>query len=373
MINNMNELPTLYHRGKTGAMIEWKVWVEGDTYIVEWGQIGGAKQIAKVVCEAKNVGRANSTTPQEQAIFEAKAKWQYQRDRKYRESIEEAKEVVFLPSPARQKVFQWGGKEKLLRFPVDVQRKFDGVRCLAYREGNEVLLISRNGLQWTAPHIAKALADILPEDCVLDGEMYVHGVGFQTITSWVKRLQPETEQVEFHIYDCPEYNGITEESWSVRKQHLAEVMRNAKKPLILTDTYSASSEKEIKTLQKQFVSEGFEGAIVRILTGIYKYGERSNYVLKVKDFIDAEYEVVGAETGKKGSKEENAVIWICKNKNGDTFSVRPKGSIKDREKAYKTARSRFGQLYKVKFFEYTDDGLPRFPVGLGFRDKADMS
>jgi len=47
--------------------------------------------------------------------------------------------------------------------------------------------------------------------------------------------------------------------------------------------------------------------------------------------------------------------------------VVPQGTMEERKAMYDEAEDHIGELLKVKFFELTDDGIPRFPVGLGIR------
>ena len=104
---------------------------------------------------------------------------------------------------------------------------------------------------------------------------------------------------------------------------------------------------------------------------MYRFGYRSNKLLKVKNFMDEEYEVIDYTTGV--GKFDGCVIWICKNTNDDEFKVVPQGTMEHRKELYEDADKYIGEMLKVQFFELTDDGIPRFPVGIGFRLKEDMS
>ena len=53
---------------------QWSCWVEGAEVVVEHGQMGGKLTQKRYTAEPKNVGRANATTAEEQAIQEADAK-----------------------------------------------------------------------------------------------------------------------------------------------------------------------------------------------------------------------------------------------------------------------------------------------------------
>ena len=51
------------------------------------------------------------------------------------------------------------------------ERKFDGIRLLAYKRGDEVQLFSRNRLPQNMPAIAKAVAALPAKQAILDGEV----------------------------------------------------------------------------------------------------------------------------------------------------------------------------------------------------------
>ena len=62
MNSMITKLETLYHQGKTGAIVQWDIWTEGADICTEYGQIGGKMQTARKTATPKNVGRANATT-----------------------------------------------------------------------------------------------------------------------------------------------------------------------------------------------------------------------------------------------------------------------------------------------------------------------
>ncbi len=66
--------------------------------------------------------------------------------------------------------------------------------------------------------------------------------------------------------------------------------------------------------------------------------------------------------------EKGCVIWICKTPKGQEFAVRPRGTHEERAELFSDADSYVGKKLTVRYQELTTDGLPRFPVGLTFRD-----
>lgn len=363
--------PTLYHKGKSGETYSWRVWSEDEKIHTLYGLIDGKKQQATKSATPKNVGRSNATTPEEQADIEALAMFQFKLERKYSETKEEAQEELFLPMLAQD----FEKQKKRVTYPVYVQPKFDGVRCMAYWDGDSVVLLSRSGKPYNVPHISKALEFILPTDTLFDGEIYQHGISFQELTRRVKKQRKETEELSFYVYDVVFLDRPEDH------QESREIYRDT----ILTDigvgdcwshiiksvkTEVADNEERVYELQRMFVSDGYEGAIVRVPTGIYSFGYRSKDLLKVKTFEDAEFKVVGYTHGV--GKFENCVIWICETPEGRTFNVTPLGTMAERARYLAHGGKYVGEWLKVKFFGLSEDGIPRFPVGVGFRLKEDM-
>jgi len=364
------QLPTLYHQSKSGSIVQWNIWTEGADIVREYGQMDGKMQVARTTATGKNIGRSNETTPEEQAILEATAKHKKRLDMKYSLSIKDAKKEVFLPMLASS----FDKRKDKIQYPVDVQPKLDGVRCMAYWEGDSVKLMSRGGKYWECcDHIVAELEQILPKGWVLDGELYIHGATFQEITRMVKKMRPESVTVKYHVYDVPRSHDDEGNVWNDRIEDLGDLAEafEDEECLEVVTTYLADDEDAVFELQSKFLEDGYEGAIVRELDGEYRFGYRSRSLLKVKNFTDKEYEITGFTTGV--GKFEGSIVWICKTEIGQEFKVVPQGTMEERQKTYETANEHIGELLKVKFFELTDDGIPRFPVGIGIRLTEDMS
>jgi len=361
------ELPTLYHLGKKDKIFSWKIWTTGSVIHTEYGTDLGKKQLAAKEAKPKNVGRANETTAEEQALLEAKSMWQNKLDRKYRRTVEEAMEPLPLPMLAKK----FADRRKKVVYPVHVQPKLDGIRCLAQRFNGKLELTSRSGKPLNCPHILKELEDLdLADNLVLDGELYVHGESFQTITSWVKKLRPETTNVKLHVYDVLDMNDL-DLPWSKRYEWLQWFEEYGLPSLETVRTFSAGTEEAVTNLHDVFVRDGYEGAIVRMLHGKYLFGYRSDELLKVKIFQDAEFKVIGWQPGV--GKFKDVPVFRCVMDNGIEFDVAPKGTKAQRKEMLEEADGYIGQWLKVEYFGLYDSGCVRFPVGLGFRMKEDMS
>jgi ATP-dependent DNA ligase len=374
MTSDRAELPTLYHRGKSGGVYSWRVWTEGADVVTEYGLVDGEKQVARKAATPKNVGRSNATTAEEQAVLEARSLWQNKRDRKYFESVEEAMGELIRPMLAHD--FE-KRRERNVAYPAYVQPKLDGVRALAFWDGSRVEVMSRSGKSWralgTVEHIAAALEGLLPRRLLFDGEVYAHGETFQETTRLVKKYREGlSERLLLHVYDVVDRDELGM-PFSERYERFLQPLslELGGQPLEAVRTEVVEAEEEVYELHREFVALGYEGAILRTADGVYQYGARSFDLLKVKSFLDAEFEIVGHKDGV--GKFAGAVIWVCRLPDGRTFDVVPRGSMEERRRWYLEGERHHGSLLNVRYFEVSEDGVPRFPVGAGIRAPEDMS
>ena len=348
-------------------MVQWRGWTNGDTYYVESGLVDGKKILSVGV---KCIGKQGRTS-HEQAEFQLNAKANKKKDDGYLNDLEAAKtHVIMLPMLAHS----FDKRKHNITYPCIVQRKFDGVRCFAMPDGR---LLSRKGKEF--PHLNHLRNNI--NHLVYDGELYSDDLTFQELVGLVKRvtLKPGDEEkmklIKLRVYDCydserPHTDFIT------RANRIKETMRgflyakfHSQTPLPsgwkIVQNFTANNEDDIYRLQKQFIEEGYEGAMVRNTLGEYALGKRSANLQKVKTFLDGEYKIVGYEQGV--GKEVGCVIWKCET-DSHTFSVRPKGTQEQRQEWFNNASQYIGKMLTVKYQELTDDGVPRFPVGISVRD-----
>lgn len=86
----MTKLPMLFKKASTGAVQFWEIEVNASTLITRWGQVDGAVQETRDVAKGKNLGKANETTPEQQALAEASAKWTKQLKKTYVKTLADA-------------------------------------------------------------------------------------------------------------------------------------------------------------------------------------------------------------------------------------------------------------------------------------------
>jgi len=362
------EFPILYHQGKTGAVVSWNLWTEDDTIYTEWGQIDGKKQLTSKKVTGKNIGRANETTPEEQAVLEATSMHTNKLERKYSLSIEAAKKPVFLPMLAHD----YRKQKKKPAFSLDCQPKIDGCRCLAHWSEDTVELLSRSGKVYSLPHISKELETILPANRVFDGELYIHNSTLQQINRLVKKYRPgDTEKLEYWVYDT--FSSITiQQPWLVRKTWLDLIFKDIKpkSKIKKLECTTVNNEEELEETLAKHLETGYEGSILRTLSGLYLLGHRSRDLLKVKPFYDAEYSVIGFKDGI--GRYEGCAIFKCVTEEGKEFDVNPKGTLEEKKAYFTNGESYIGRKLTVQYNDLTEDNIPQFPVGLGFRLDQDL-
>ena len=377
-------LPKLYHKGKKGELREWFVWSVGSKIYTGYGVVNGAIQESCKEAEPKNVGKSNETTAEQQAALEAESLWKFKVERKYSETPEEALEELQLPMLAHS---YKGSKKKKTQFPADAQRKLDGVRCLASRsEDGGIALTSRSGKPWSVPHIAEQLDEWLPEGMTLDGEIYLHGLSCQRITSLVrsacpvtsKSYKPESLKLEYHVYDVPVIDGNDSLKWKERKSGLYTKTPYAENAGVISDNvigveaYTVFDHDDVVLFHDIFVGEGYEGLMLRSHAGLYVWGYRSADLLKHKEFEDKEFVVIGATEGI--GKMKGCAVFICENDlTNDTFECTINGTMEDRRRFFVNKDKYVGRKLTVRFLGRTDDKLlPKIATGRVFRDKKDL-
>ena len=127
-------LPIIYKRTQTGAIQQWEIIINNDSFYTIEGQYGGVLTTSKpTIVEGKNIGKANETSLKEQAIKEAQAKWDKKCEKGYTTDINaiDTSKKFFEPMLAHKYVDY---KDDVI-FPILVSPKLDGCRMVAQKKG----------------------------------------------------------------------------------------------------------------------------------------------------------------------------------------------------------------------------------------------
>jgi DNA ligase-1 len=395
MAKKTDKLPTLYSQNADGSINEWTIYVEKcerpigievPVIVTDHGRVGGAiQQTRDVVTAGKNEGKQNATTPWEQAVKEAKSKWTKKKKSGYVEKQSDAKagkvdaiiEGGVLPMLAQK----WRDHAKKMPFPAKGQPKLDGIRCEAIVKNGKCTLWTRTRKPINSvPHVIKAIeaccAELDIKNFSFDGELYNHDLkaDFEKIVSLIRNDKPceDSELAQYHIYDC-----ISNEHFEARSKKLESIVINGP-ALRFVETVDLNSAEEVEEYQGKCLEDGYEGCMVRASgatkenpTGGYEVDRRSYGLLKVKQFEDNEFEIVGAEEGR-GSMAGKAVF-VCKvnpklpASDDNTFRAKMRGKLESLRQ-YLNNPKIVGLKLTVRHQAYTKYGKPRIPVGIAVRD-----
>ena len=364
--------PTLYKKTSTGAIQQWTISVNGNEIVTVFGQSDGKMQTTSdTIREGKNIGRANETTAEQQALAEAQGKWEKKLKSGYVQTTEDASAGAtdamiaggILPMLAKK----YSEDAKKINFPALCQRKLDGIRCIAILTDGVCTLWSRTRKPITGiPHVAREIERCFPgQTMILDGEAYTHAykADFEKIVSFVRQEDPKPghEVVQYNIYDI-----INDKTNLDRADWIAAKFPYHSTILQYVETLRVDTEAQLMEYFEQFLVEGYEGAMVRNLAGLY-VNKRSADLQKVKAFDDSEFRIVGISEGR-GKLQGHAATFICEMDNGQQFEAKMRGDMGMLKKYFEDHSLWQGQMLTVKYQGMTAaNGVPRFPVGIRLR------
>ena len=276
--------------------------------------------------------------------------------------------------------------EALLKFPVLASPKLDGVRAIV--RGGVVLSralkpIPNKNVQKRFKHLEH-----------FDGELIVGAANdpdvLRTTTSGVMRVDGDPD-VSFHVFD-----HIQEPTapYLSRLQLVKDRPRKGGSVLIVDQTILQKLER-LNEYEPSILAQGYEGVMLRRPEAPYKFGRstaREGYLLKIKRFHDAEFEIVGfeeemfnaneattSELGhtKRSSHKANKVpkgrLGALVLKYGDTtFNCGTGFNDAERERIWAERERYLGKLAKIKYFAHGIKDVPKLPSFLGIRDVRDM-
>jgi DNA ligase D-like protein (predicted ligase) len=278
-----------------------------------------------------------------------------------------------------------------------LERKLDGERCVARKDGGEVRLESRTGkdLTGTYPEVRDAVAAHRARQVLLDGEVVAYDGGQTSFGRLQQRLgvaKPSPQQVAanpvvYCVFDVLELDGedLTGRPLLERRARLAKVIRpNAS--LRLTEAWSGESQRRFA----EACRSGWEGLMAKRADAPYTRG-RSKDWLKLKCAWEQEF-VIGGFTDPAGSRtdfgallvgyhEERGLLYAGKVGTGySAATLRDLGvrlrELEVRESPFLDARpiprgthwTRPELVAQIGFAEWTADGRLRQPRFLGLRD-----
>ena len=268
-------------------------------------------------------------------------------------------------------------------------RKIDGLRCIIYLGDDGKLHTSSRG----ATNYDSAMFEILThpaliklfknnEGLMLDGECYHHGYTLQQINSIARtqKVAKDLEILQFYWYDIVDLNNPFKTRLAKMKSIASELKEYGSEISWEPDRIFKENELRIQfvpqvevsgwdnmmKLHNEYVSEGWEGLVIRDPERPYKPNGRTNDMIKIKVYKDDCFKVVGKEAGLRGSED---MVFIMQMPDGRTFKAKPFGDREQKQEYWINFEEKYnGHIGECKFFYYSDDGIPLQPAFKAFRD-----
>jgi len=379
----------IYRLNAHGAMTMWQVGFDTrrNEIMMVHGVVDGAMQIARNEVELNQSGKS----VHEQALQDTRQRYKI----KYRNDGYRPAGVPISGTDEPMLATKLEPTTRLT-FPVLVQPKLDGMRCvvrmmpdgrLQYRSRGNVVLPHLNA-QFDA-EVAPIFANI-PYNVELDGELYIHGTSFQAITSIIKnerKLHARLGELLFCIFTFNVAEPIPAENRAIILNNaydaaIAEGIVMTR--VIVVESRIVDSLDDIMTMHAYYVENGYEGVMIyKMANGatsgaaleesLYRQGRSSN-LLKYKLMLDEEGIVEDIVDGS--GKDKGLAIFRVRDPRGNLVDMRPGGDDAKSRKIANALRKEWfdnrAQLIKkvvtYSYQELTDKGKPRFPIVRGFRD-----
>jgi len=374
----MKPYKTLYKLNTNDSTQIWSIFCNETSYWSVASKLNG-KEIVNTPTIVKARGK---NTIAEQVIADVESKIRKKKDKKYVEDIKDIhKAEGNLDGYSAMLAHKYKDHKHKINFPCALQRKFDGIRCLATKDG----FFSRGRKKFSScQHIWEELKPFFKKhpEARLDGELYTHAYKdeFELICHAVKKTAEKAtkedlelqKKVEYHVYDTPRLNGLIETaSFMARQKMLEHELKNLKSVKVVETLFNIN-EKDIEELKGKFIEEGYEGAMIRNKNMPYEY-KRSYNLLKLKDFDDSEFEIIGIKEGI-GNYAGRVGSFTVKMKDNKEFDAKLIGSIERLKYLFEHQDETIGKMATIRHQGLSVYGIPRFPVMRairGLKNKSD--
>lgn len=211
--------------------------------------------------------------------------------------------------------------------------KWDGFRCLAFRDGDEVVLQSKGGqpLARYFPELVEQLQRLPARTFVLDGEIIIRGAVGLDFDALLQRIHPAASRIKklsvqtpssYLVFDLlvnDRGKPLTGQPLSARRMALQEFTENFKRAERIHLSPASSDFAVAQRWMKQGATQGLDGVVAKRLDCEYTTGERTGMV-KVKRLRTADCVVGGFRwahgKGKKPGEEVGSLLLGLYNENG---------------------------------------------------------
>ena len=414
----MTSRETLYSRNAKGKILSWIITATDNdihaTITVASGELKGKKVItSRVIISGKNIGRSNETSYWEQAITEVNSEWIDKRKKGYKTlgdlDIVDNHDGTFLNTKTGETIScdlatildMYIPEEKSdpdgnlkpmkcqpyrrgkMKYPCFGQPKINGGRCVARLEPVKVTdLFSTEDTAWRLrckegdeliiPHIVKALKGL--PNLPYDGEVYIQKIPVTTINGAARNSKnPVNKNLMLWIFDLS-IPKVSQKDRFIKLDQIAndfvapvafvdkkgstnhQWFSSFETPVVILDHVVLNSDEEAEDYREKCISAGFEGCVIRDMDATYKFGSRPITMMKLKNFIDAEFEVVDIIPQEK---RPDLPVFVLRNDiNSLTFESNPTGTHDFQKDILINKEKWIGKFVTVRYRERTIENLP---------------
>ncbi len=208
--------------------------------------------------------------------------------------------------------------------------KWDGFRCVVFRDGDRLELISRKLRPLTRyfPELLEPLARAIPERCVIDGEIVVadaasNGLDFDAL---LQRIHPAKSRIDRLAAETPAafvaFDVLADGDRSMLDEPMRDRRAHLEQVVVANDVVHVTPASTDRSVADEwfgrFEGAGLDGVIAKPLDGVYEPGKRS--LIKVKHSRTADCAVVGYRVHKDGNGVGSLLLGLFDDA-GDMHSV----------------------------------------------------
>lgn len=272
-----------------------------------------------------------------------------------------------------------------VEYPVRVEPKLDGLRCIAIKHAGSVTMFTRSGSPIeTLPTIKAALESADYDDFVLDGECMGQTWNDTASVVMSHKTAKDDSGMRYHVFDAIPFEDWRSQSEGDPLIDRIEVVRElvetiSSDSVVAVSGAKVSSEEELMQFYSKTMESGYEGIMLKSLKSPYVF-KRSDAVLKLKPVQTYEGVVVGHYEGNRGSRREglwggflvlmpNGVVTKCGG--GYNDKIRAEISV-DPDAWIGKVLELEGQPDPLTKDGLTVEGKVRFPVFVRVRDPRDV-
>lgn len=303
-------------------------------------------------------------TIHEQVKLEMQSRINRQLDKGYKATVEEAmlgstNQMGLVNPMLAQKVTDVRITQSMMNSAY-VQPKYDGHRCLITKQGGEVLAYTRKGKPvHSITHILMDVDRWIQDGDTLDGELYIHGMALQTISSLIKAPQADSVKLRYHWYDM-----VLDKPFMQRYSVMKDLHANSDcEQIELVPTIKVDRMADVYANFRRFREQGLEGAMLRLSTAGYEDGTRAAQLLKVKQFHDSEVTILGARPSAEGW-----AILRVRTDEGKDFDISAPGSKPEKTRILHEIDKYLNKRLTIEYASLTNDGIPFHAVAIRIRE-----